>query len=218
MEDLRIGVFLCGCVKNISNVINIKNVIKRVEKLLDVVHVVDEEYLCSEEMLNGIKEDIKRHNLNRLVIAACQPKSNLVSMFNITFYEARLNPYLDEWVNIREQCAWVHSDEPRKATEKAIDLIGMAVAKSRLAEPLRLPLPQVDNDKCISCGVCELICPFGAVELHKSGAYSTRIDEFLCNCCGICVAACPAMVIEMPRYTKDQLLAQIKVAFTSRGG
>lgn len=214
MEDLRIGIFLCGCGKNISEVINFEEVVDRAEKLPKVVHVAKEEYLCSEDGLNRIKENVKKHKLNRLVIAACRPKANLESAFNITFHEVGLNPFLVEWTNIREGCAWVHYNEPKKATEKAMDLIGMAVAKNQLAKPLRLPIPQVDNDKCIRCAICELICPLKAVEIHRADSYSTKINEFLCNSCGICVAACPAIAIEMPHQTNDQLLAQLKVAFS----
>ena len=212
MEKVKIGVILCGCDKNISNVINMGSATSHIEKLPDVVYVVKEECLCSEDGLDRIKEGIKKHAPNRLVIAACGPKSNIEPIFYVTFNEAGLNPYLVEWVNIREQCAWVHSSEPENATKKAIDQIIMAVAKSRFAKPLRLPLPEVNNEKCIRCAICEMICPSKAVEIHKLGAYETKINEFLCNCCGICAAACPTLAIEMPRYVRDQLSAQIEVA------
>ena len=217
MEKVGIGIILCGCDKNISDVINMESVAGQVEKLPDVVHVAKEECLCSKDALSTIKEDIKKHALNRLVIAACGPKSNIELIFYVTFHEAGLNPYLVEWVNIREQCAWVHSSEPENATRRAVDQITMAVAKSRFAKPLRLPLPEVNNEKCIRCAICEMICPSKAVEIHKLGAYETKINEFLCNCCGICAAACPTLAIEMPRHIKDQLSAQIEVALGKKG-
>jgi len=208
----RIGVFLCGCGNGISKAVDLRRVMGQVEKIPDVVHVVCEDYLCSEEALNRLKEDVNRHSLDRVVLAACHPKESIESLFKIALHEAGINPYLTEWVNIRENCAWVHSEEPEKATEKAVDLTRMAVAKLRLAQPSRSPIPQIDNDKCIKCAVCELVCPYGAVEAHVPGAYLTKINEFLCNGCGICVAACPAMAIELPSFTREQIFAQIEAA------
>lgn len=213
-EHVRIGVYLCSCGGEIRQIIDLDKVLRLVEKLPGIVHVAKEEYLCSEEALHRIKEDICRHSLNRVVFAACRPKTDIDTLLCITLHEAGLNPSLAEWVNIRERCAWVHYQEPEKATGKAYSLIRMAIAKVRLAQPMGIPTPQVDNDKCIRCGICELICPFDAVKVHAPGAYITEINEHLCRMCGICVAACPAMAIELPNLTRRQIIVQIGEAFS----
>ena len=216
LENVKIGIILCDCEENISDIINMEKAVMQAERLPGVVRVIEEKHLCSEEGLTRIKEEIKKHFLDRLVIAACGPKSSIEPIFYITFHQAGLNPYLVEWVNVREQCAWVHSDDPGRATEKAINLIKMGVARNRFAKPLRLPLPEINNEKCIRCAICEKVCPSEAVEIHKAGTYLTKIKEFLCNCCGICSAACPAAAIEMPRHIREQLSAQIDIALAKQ--
>ena len=92
-------------------------------------------YTCSNDTQELIKQKITEHNLNRVVVASCTPRTH-EPLFRNTIREAGLNPYLFEMANIRDQCSWVHMHEPEKATEKSKDLVRMAVAKARLLEPL----------------------------------------------------------------------------------
>lgn len=103
--------------------------------LPDVVYTEDNLYTCSEVGLNQIKEAIKEHNLNRVIVASCTPRTH-EPLFRDTIHEVGLNPYLFVMANIRDQCSWVHMKDPEKATEKAKDLLKMAVGKAKLLEPL----------------------------------------------------------------------------------
>ncbi|MBI4298100.1 MAG: CoB--CoM heterodisulfide reductase iron-sulfur subunit A family protein [Chloroflexi bacterium] len=131
----RIGVFVCHCGTNIAGVVNIQKVVEAVQLLPGVVYVADERYTCSDVGQTSITQAIKEHQLNRLVVAACSPRMHEAT-FRQAVARAGLNPYLLEIANIREQCSWVHSKEKEEATEKAIELIKMAVAKVSRDEPL----------------------------------------------------------------------------------
>ncbi len=134
-EEPRIGVFVCHCGLNIAAVVDVKAVVEEAKKLSNVVHAEDIMFTCSKDGTERIKEAIKKYNLNRVIVASCTPRTH-EPLFRTVCEEAGLNPYLFEMVNIREQVAWVHKSSPEKATEKAKELIRMAVAKARLLEPL----------------------------------------------------------------------------------
>jgi len=139
-EEPRIGVFICHCGTNIGGVVDVPNVREYVSSLPSVVFADENLFTCSQDTQQRIKEKIEEYNLNRVVIAAASPLTH-ESLFQETIREAGLNKYLFEMVNIRNQCSWVHTHEPDKATEKAKDLVRMAVAKARLIKPLRqMPL------------------------------------------------------------------------------
>ncbi len=134
-EEARIGVFVCHCGKNIGGVVNVPDVVEYVKTLPNVVHAEDNLYTCSTDTQKLITERIKEHDLNRVVVASCTPRTH-EPLFQDTLKEAGLNAYLFEMANIRDQCSWVHMHEPEAATLKSKDLIRMAVAKSRMLEPL----------------------------------------------------------------------------------
>ena len=134
-QSPRIGVFVCNCGKNIGGVVDVADVKKYAATLSDVVISEDNIYSCSEDTQALIKETIVREKLNRVVIAACTPRTH-EPLFQETIREAGLNRSLIEWVNIRDQCSWVHAYEKEEATQKAKDLVRMAVAKARLIQPL----------------------------------------------------------------------------------
>jgi len=139
-ERPRIGVFVCHCGINIAGVVDVKDVAAEAGKLSHVEHAENVMYACSSDCLETIKQRIKEHNLNRIVVAACTPRTH-EPLFRETIHEAGLNPYLFEMANIRDQCSWAHMDEPDLATAKAKDLVEMAVAKARNLSPLeRLPI------------------------------------------------------------------------------
>jgi len=132
----RIGVLVCHCGINIGKYVDVSNVVEYIRALPNVIHCEDNMYSCSSDSQARIKELIKEHNLNRLIVASCTPRTH-ESLFQVTCREAGLNKYLFEMVNIRDQCSWVHMTEHEAATEKAKDLIRMAVAKARLLQPLK---------------------------------------------------------------------------------
>jgi heterodisulfide reductase subunit A len=149
-EEPRIGVFVCHCGINIGGVVDVPSVMKYARTLPNVVHAEENLYTCSYDTQRAIKEKIKEHNLNRVVVAACSPRTH-EPLFQNTIQEAALNPYLFEMANIRDQCSWVHQSEPEKATSKAKDLVRMMVAKSNLLTPLKRESLAV-NPTCLVIG------------------------------------------------------------------
>jgi heterodisulfide reductase subunit A len=134
-EEPRIGVFVCHCGKNIAGYLDVEKVTEEVKKLPNVTHAEHVMFACSQDSGKKIKDIIKEKNLNRIIVAACSPRTH-GGLFQDTLLEAGLNKYLFEMANIRNQCSWVHSDDWEKATKKAIDLVKASVAKVSLLEPL----------------------------------------------------------------------------------
>jgi heterodisulfide reductase subunit A len=131
----RIGVFVCHCGVNIGAVVDVPSVVEYAKTLPNVVHTERNLYTCADDGLTSIKTAIKEHKLNRVVVASCTPRTH-APLFMSACEEAGLNPYLFEFVNIRDQCSWVHMKEPKRATQKAKNLVRMGVAKASLLEPL----------------------------------------------------------------------------------
>lgn len=141
-EDIRIGVFVCDCGSNIAGVVNVPEITEYSKGLPHVVFADEGKWSCSVDYLSKLQEAIKEHAINRVVIASCTPRTH-EPLFKRTVKEAGLNPYLLEFVSIREQVSWVHMKEPDIATEKAKDLIKMGAAKAALLEEgheIRLPV------------------------------------------------------------------------------
>lgn len=134
-QEPRIGVLVCDCGINIAGTIDVPAVVEYAKSLKNVEYAEEGKYACSADCQERIKDLIKEHKLNRFVVASCTPRTH-EPLFQSTIKEAGLNPYLFEMANIRDQCSWIHMNEPEKATKKAKDLVRMAVAKSRLLEPL----------------------------------------------------------------------------------
>jgi heterodisulfide reductase subunit A-like polyferredoxin len=152
-EAPRIGVFVCHCGINIGGVVDVPSIVEWVKTLPSVIYAEGNLYTCSQDTQEKIKGAIKEHQLNRIVVASCTPRTH-EPLFQETIREAGLNRYLFEMANIRDQCSWIHMREPEKATKKAKDLVRMAVAKARLIEPLkRLPLDVTPRGLIIGGGV-----------------------------------------------------------------
>jgi heterodisulfide reductase subunit A len=134
-EKPRIGVFVCHCGSNIAGVIDCEKVANYAQSLKNVIFSTDLMYSCSPDGLRIIKETIDEHNLNRVVVASCTPRTH-EKLFQETIREAGLNPYLFEMANVRDQCTWVHARLGEATEEKAIDLLRMAVGRARTIEPL----------------------------------------------------------------------------------
>jgi heterodisulfide reductase subunit A len=133
-EKPRIGVFVCHCGSNIGGFVDVPSTAEFAKTLPDVVYATDNLYTCAEDGLNAIREGIRKHNLNRVIVASCTPRTH-APLFQATCESAGLNKYLFTFVNLREHCSWVHMKEKEKATKKAKDLIRMGVARARLLEP-----------------------------------------------------------------------------------
>ncbi|MCL2115335.1 MAG: CoB--CoM heterodisulfide reductase iron-sulfur subunit A family protein [Methanobrevibacter sp.] len=150
-EEPRIGVYVCHCGINIAGVVDVPAIAEYAKTLPNVVLAKDYKYYCSDPGQQAIQEDIKEHNLNRIVVAACSPRLHEPT-FRRCVQEAGLNQFLFEFANIREHDSWVHMNQPVEATEKAKDLTRMAVAKTRLLEPLEASKVDVNNNAMVIGG------------------------------------------------------------------
>jgi heterodisulfide reductase subunit A len=133
-EELRVGVFICHCGSNIGGIVDVPAVVEYAKTLPNVAFATGNLYTCAEDGLSNIRDSIKEHDLNRVVVAACTPRTH-APLFQSTCEDAGLNKYLFTFVNIREQCSWVHMKEKESATEKAKELIRMGVSRARLLQP-----------------------------------------------------------------------------------
>jgi len=134
-EETRIGVFVCSCGSNIGGLVDVKALAEYAKTLPNVVFTEDNLYTCSETGLAQIKNGIKEHNLNRVIVASCTPRTH-EPLFRNCVEEEGVNEYLFNFVNIRDQCTWVHQKYPEEAFEKAKDVIRMGVAKATKLEAL----------------------------------------------------------------------------------
>jgi len=141
-KEIRIGVFVCDCGTNIAGVVDVPEVTEYARGLKNVVLADEGRWSCSVDYLKKLQDLIKENSINRVVIASCTPRTH-EPLFKRTTKEAGVNPYLLEFVSIREQVSWVHMQEPEIATQKAKDLIKMGVAKAALLEEgqeIKLPV------------------------------------------------------------------------------
>ncbi len=165
-SEPRIGVFVCSCGKNIGGIVDVDEVTRYSEGLPGVVYAEKNIYTCSSESCERIKEAIKTHDLNRVVVAACTPRTH-EPLFRETIREAGLNRYLFEFANIRDQCSWVHSKQPEAATQKAKDLVRMSVSRAALLEPLpELPVKVTQSALVIGGGAAGIAA---SLEIARSG-------------------------------------------------
>ncbi len=135
-EEPRIGVFVCHCGANISAIVNIPDTVEYCKTLPNVVHAQNQLFSCATNSAREITDITKEKGLNRVVVAACSPRT-LEPLFRDTLREAGINQYYYEMANIREHNSWVHQKEKEEATQKAKDIIRMSVARARLLEPLQ---------------------------------------------------------------------------------
>jgi heterodisulfide reductase subunit A2 len=143
-EPARVGVFVCHCGSNIASVVDVERVVKETQKLPYVIHAERNTYTCADDSQDRIKAMIAEHRLNRVVVASCTPRTH-EPIFRDTLRDAGLNPFLLEMANIRDQCSWVHSGSPEKATDKAVDLVRMAVGRTARLTPLQQEMVPVNN-------------------------------------------------------------------------
>ncbi len=219
-EPPRIGVYVCHCGLNIAGSVNCDEVAKFAAPLPHVVIAKDQRYTCSDQGQEMIKSDIKEHKLNRVVVASCSPRLHEYT-FRRTCQEAGLNKYLLEMANIREQCSWVHLYEKESATEKAKDLVKIAVAKAALLEPEEeIEVPIIQKALIIGGGVAGIQAALDLAETGYKvylverepsiGGRMAQIDKtFPTMDCSICILA-PKMS-DVGRHKNIELLTNSEV-------
>ena len=144
-EEARIGVFVCRCGANIGRVVDVPGIVEYSKTLANVVHVEESLFACATNTAKAISDTIRDKGLNRVVVAACTPRTH-EPLFRDTLREAGVNQYFFDMANIREHCSWVHSKEQADATKKAKDIVRMSVARAAKLEPLEefsLPVNKV---------------------------------------------------------------------------
>jgi heterodisulfide reductase subunit A-like polyferredoxin len=150
-EDLpRIGVFVCNCGINIGGIVDVPDIREYARTLPNVVYVEDNLFTCSQDTQVNMLKVIEEHDINRVVVAACTPLTH-EALFRETIMDAGLNKYLFEMANIRNQDSWVHMKEREDATDKAKDLVRMAVARASLLKPL-VEIPLEVNQRALVLG------------------------------------------------------------------
>jgi len=157
-EEARVGVFVCHCGANIGRVVDVPSVVDYALTLDNVVYATEQLFSCATDSADSITETIKEKNLNRVVVAACSPRT-LEPLFRDTLREGGINQYYFEMANIREHCSWVHSREKDEATTKAKDITRMSVARACLLNPLQeIDLPVNKSALVVGGGIAGMTC------------------------------------------------------------
>jgi len=157
-EEPKIGVFVCHCGANISSVVNVPSTVEYAKTLPNVAYAQEQLFSCATNSAKEITDLAKEKGLNRVVIAACSPRT-LEPLFRDTLREAGLNQYYCEMANIREHCSWVHSKQKEEATQKAQDIVRMSVARARCLEPLQeFDLPVNKAALVVGGGIAGMTC------------------------------------------------------------
>lgn len=172
--SVRVGVYVCRCGLNIAQTVDCQKVAEAAKELEGVVVSKDIPYACSEPGQLEIREDIEGCSLDRVVIGACSPRLHEPT-FRHMMHRAGLNPYLFEMANIREQCSWVHVKEPELATEKAADLVNMAVSRARCLAPLQEEtIPLTKRALIIGAGIAGIQ---SALDLAENGYQVVMVER-----------------------------------------
>ena len=206
-EDVRIGVFVCHCGQNIAKSVDCEAVADYAAKIPQVVYSTHYEFMCSEEGQQLIREKIKEHKLNRVVVASCSPKLH-EELFRRVVEEAGLNSFLFEMANIREHCSWAHIREPEFATQKAKHLVRAAIERAKTLEEIGKTSVSIEPTALVIGG--GMAGTQAAMELAERGfdvhiverkatlgGTASQLGEvFLTGDCGICL---PPVLPEMHR-------------------
>ena len=172
-EEPRVGIFVCHCGTNIGGVVDVPDVVEYAKTLPNVVYAEENLYTCSQDTQDHMRDMIDQHKLNRVIVSSCTPRTH-EPLFQETIREAGLNRHLFEMANIRDQCSWIHKEQPEEATQKSKDLTRMAVAKIRLVEPLpKMPLPVTQRGLVIGGGAAGMSA---ALSIANQG-YEVEIVE-----------------------------------------
>lgn len=219
-DQPKVGVFVCHCGKNIAGSVDVDAVTEYAKGLADVILADNNIYSCSDPGQDSIKKAIKDHGVNRVVVAACSPKMHEPT-FRRCITEVGLNPYFLEMANIREHCSWVHLWEKEKATEKAKDIVAMAVAKARHLQPLEnIGVPVEKKAMVIGGGIagCQAALDLGdmgfqvyLVEKEPSiGGRMAQLDKtFPTMDCSICIEG--PKLVDVGRHPNIKLMTYTEV-------
>ncbi|MFX1282708.1 MAG: FAD-dependent oxidoreductase [Promethearchaeota archaeon] len=165
-DEARVGVFVCHCGHNIASVVDVKAVAEYAETFPNVKYATDPMYACAADTQLLIKEKIKEHNLNRIIVASCTPRTH-EPLFRSTLQEVGLNEFLFDLTNLREHISWVHPHQEEDATEKAKDMIRGALARTCRLEPLlKEKIPIIQKAVVIGGGVTGMTC---ALDIARGG-------------------------------------------------
>ena len=157
-EETRVGVFVCHCGANIGRVVDVPSVVEYCKTLENVVYATEQLFSCATDSAESITETIREKGLNRVVVAACSPRT-LEPLFRDTLREAGINQYFFEMANIREHCSWVHSREKEDATAKAKDITRMSIARACRLQPLQeMDLPVNKATLVVGGGIAGMTC------------------------------------------------------------
>ncbi len=173
-DEVRTGVIVCRCGINIGSIVDVPNVVEYAKDLNGVVFAKEQVYACSTDSLEDIANMVKEHNLNRVVVASCTPRTH-EPLFRETLMEAGLNPYMFELANIREHCSWVHQNEKDKATKKAKDIVRMSVSRANLLQPLYKEKVEFDNSGLVIGGGIAGIN--AALDIADKGFHVTLVEK-----------------------------------------
>jgi len=165
-EDVRVGVFACHCGANIGRVVDVPSLVEYSQTLDNVVHAEEGLFVCSTDAAAQISNTIREKGLNRVVVAACTPRTH-EPLFRDTLREGGINQYFFDMANIREHCSWVHSKQKEEATQKAKDIVRMSVARTLNLEPLQeFDLPVNKTGLVVGGGLAGMTC---ALSLANQG-------------------------------------------------
>lgn len=210
----RMGVFICRCGGNIDNSLDIGRLHHAAAEMVKVGHVATVDFACSIETKERIADEVKVHNLDRILIAACSPKLYLKE-FQSVLESVEGQGCMVEMCNIREQCAWIHFDDREAATTKAIDMLRMSHDRLVLQGQVeKSNVSQVNKFRCTGCGICESVCNFNAIHLSPDkdygGSRKANVNINACEGCGACVAACPTAALDQTCFSNMQIVSQIE--------
>jgi len=215
-EEPRIGVFICHCGLNIAGVIDIGALVEYAKTLPNVVYVKENRYTCADPGQDEIRKGIKEYKLNRVIVAACSPRLHEPT-FRRCIAEAGLNPYVFEMANIREFSSWCHPSTPKEATEKAKEIIKMAVAKARLLQVLEvIEVPVTNKALILGGGIAGISAALDLAEMgfkvylvekgESIGGHMAQLDKtFPTLDCSICIEG-PKMV-DVSRHPNIEIIS-----------
>ncbi|MBI2832603.1 MAG: FAD-dependent oxidoreductase [Chloroflexi bacterium] len=184
-QEPRIGVFVCRCGTNIARVVDVPSVAAYAATLPHVVHAEENLYTCSTDTQVKMTHAILEKGLNRVVVASCSPRTH-EPLFQDTIREGGLNKFLFDMANIRDQCSWVHATHMPEATDKAKDLVRMAVARAATLKPLRqTPVEIKRRGLVIGGGLSGMTAALNLVEQGFETVLVEREKELGGNLCRI---------------------------------
>ena len=186
-RERRIGVYVCHCGGNISDHVDIDQVVAAAQAETGVVVARQMMFACSDSGQGDMERDIKEQHLDGLVVASCSPKLHVVTFRGVA-KRAGLNPYEYTQVNVREQASWIHSDDEQSTTDKAISLVKAGIARTRLSEPLEpLVVETTQKTLVVGGGVAGLRAAIGLADIGlgvflvereaELGGWVGRFDE-----------------------------------------